>query len=180
MTSITDKIRSDHDNVIILHQQFNSTNDIEEKQRIFHNVVRELSIHADAEESVLYPVIERTLQDGKIIADKDRAEHAELKRLLYELDGQKVTEQGFSQKFSNIIGLARNHITDEENEQLPYLEKTLSQEELEKLGRDFDKAKKMAPSRPHPSAPQEGIAHTAAGLFAKPVDAMLDMTRDFK
>ena len=69
---------------------------------------------------------------------------------------------------------------EEEKAQLPELCKQLSKEDESKAVNDFLHARKLAPTRPHPSAPQTGgAAQKAVGAMGKPVDMAVDMGRKF-
>ena len=67
-----------------------------------------------------------------------------------------------------------HHAKEEEREMLPKLREALSRKELEELGERMKKAKKMAPTRPHPKAPNTPPGNVAAG----PVAAVMDRARD--
>lgn len=57
---------------------------------------------------------------------------------------------------------------DEENNQYKQLSAKLTTEEKANLARDFIKAREMAPSRPHPSAPQSGgVGQKVMGTLGK-------------
>jgi hypothetical protein len=54
------------------------------------------------------------------------------------------------------------------------MREVLGDEELRKMGSRVEDFKKVAPTRPHPSVPNEPGARTAAG----PVASLLDRMRD--
>jgi hypothetical protein len=51
-------------------------------------------------------------------------------------------------------------------------------ERLEQMGKAYEAAKKMAPTRPHPSTPNTPMANMLVGPFAAVVDRARDAVRD--
>ena len=68
----------------------------------------------------------------------------------------------------------RHHIEEEEGDLLPKLRAACSPEELADLGEKIQRAKKIAPTRPHPSAPSK----PPANLILAPGTAFIDKIRD--
>jgi len=60
---------------------------------------------------------------------------------------------------------------------LPALEKNCSPDEIKQMTRDFISSKSMAPSRPHPDAPNEPPANKVANSASVPLDAARDIGR---
>jgi hypothetical protein len=63
------------------------------------------------------------------------------------------------------------HIKEEENDDLPALEKAIATAESE--------SKAFVPSRSHPSAPSKPPFETVVGLLTAPIDHLGDMFRKF-
>jgi hypothetical protein len=70
----------------------------------------------------------------------------------------------------------REHVKEEEGEMFPHLRQTFTAEELVEMGAKVESVKKMAPTRPHPSAPDEPpgdkLLGPVAGLFDRMRDAV--------
>lgn len=71
----------------------------------------------------------------------------------------------------------KQHMKEEENDDLPQLEKALSEADSEKLGASFGRTKMFVPSRSHPSAPSKPPYETAVGLMMAPIDHVADFFR---
>jgi hypothetical protein len=71
------------------------------------------------------------------------------------------------------------HIKEEESQDLPKLEETLTEEESKKLARSFSNTKIFVPSRSHPSAPDKPPFETAIGLMTAPIDHLADLFRSW-
>ncbi|MGP9666082.1 hemerythrin domain-containing protein, partial [Halomonas sp. AOP22-C1-8] len=68
----------------------------------------------------------------------------------------------------------RHHIDDEESDQFPKLRNHIPVDELIDLGNKVDAAKKLSPTRPHPSAPHSELFHKSVGPGVGMVDRLLD------
>lgn len=71
------------------------------------------------------------------------------------------------------------HIKEEEEEDLPALEKILDRSDSESMARSFGRTEAFVRSRSHPSAPSKPPFEIAAGLMAAPMDHLADMFRKF-
>jgi hypothetical protein len=63
---------------------------------------------------------------------------------------------------------------DEETEQLPRLRERVPRDKLVELGEKVDTAKKLAPTRPHPAAPNNELFHK----LVDPGVGLVDRLRD--
>jgi acetyl esterase/lipase len=133
----------------------------------------ELAAHAFAEETVLYPIWP---QVGMTDEHEDAEhEHQQIKELLVVLGRTEPGQPEFEEAVAELIGVTRHHVDDEENEELPEFRSKAGAERMAELGEQFLTAKRQAPTRPHPHAPDEGIAERIAGMLAKPLDMVRDM-----
>jgi hemerythrin superfamily protein len=171
-----DLIKQDHRTVKQLFQRFESTEpgQTDRRRELVEVVIRELSIHAAIEETVLYPEISEAVPGGKELVEEGLEEHQDAKEALNELDGMDPEDQAFEAKVRSLIGDVRHHVEEEENEILPKLDAALSEERLQDLGTRLEKAKAGAPTRPHPLAPTTPPANLVAGPAAGVVDRVRD------
>jgi acetyl esterase len=132
----------------------------------------ELALHAFAEETVLYPIWpEVGMTDEHEDAEH---EHQQIKDLLVVLGRTEPGDEEFEEALTRLIEVTRHHVADEENEELPEFRSKAGPARMAELGRRFLAAKRMAPTRPHPHAPDEGVAERVAGMLAKPLDLVRD------
>ena len=61
----------------------------------------------------------------------------------------------YDAKVTVLIESVRHHVEEEEQDMFPRVRKALSREQLSELGDLIERAKKVAPTRPHPKAPDE-------------------------
>ncbi|MEU4656034.1 hemerythrin domain-containing protein [Streptomyces sp. NPDC023723] len=137
-------------------------------------VTIELVRHSVAEEAYLYPAVRQFLPDGDEIADKEIEDHAEAERTMKELEGAEPGGAEFDRLITALMTEIRSHLRDEEDNLFPRLRTAASEDELIKLGDKVRQAKKTAPTRPHPSAPDT----PPANKLLAPGVGMVDRVRD--
>ncbi|CAE6450380.1 hypothetical protein ACGC1H_006193 [Rhizoctonia solani] len=177
------EILVDHNNVRDLYKRFvaaHQSKDEKSMNDIANTIVHEAALHSDGEELSIYKVLDaHGLHDA---AEKDREEHQQVKQAMSHIDSNSVSSLGIDE-FANAVGKAyqlfNQHAEDEENNQYKLLSAKLTDDEKASLAKDFLKAREMAPSRPHPSAPQHGGAgQKIMGALSKPMDAAVTATRN--
>ncbi|KAL5350223.1 hypothetical protein ACLOAV_005261 [Pseudogymnoascus australis] len=161
MSRIIDAIKKDHRELEQYYNNIINAKNNDEATRWQNQFTWELARHFIGEELVVYPAFEKVLGDqGKQMADKDRAEHQTVKEEL--------------KKFQN---LEAGH--EEEEEDLPTLDRELSADDSASMARSFGRTKAFVPSRSHPSAPNKPPFETVVGLMAAPIDHLVDLFRKF-
>lgn len=175
-TDAIDLLMSDHRVVDALFMEYEALDgEGHERQRqLVDEMIHELSVHAAIEEQVLYPFIRRELPDGEKLAEEGIREHQEVKELLADLEQFDPRDAAFDQRVGELIGDVRHHVDEEETEFFPKLREVASPDELVKLGRRLETAKKFAPTHPHPEAPTTPPGNVVAGAAA----AVIDKARD--
>jgi hypothetical protein len=104
----------------------------------------------------------------------DLEEHQELETLLKELEGVDAADPQFLQVLGRVETTLADHIADEEGSHFPQLRAALPREELVALAAKVQAAKKAAPTRPHPAAPNSKLFHQLAGPGVGLVDRLRD------
>ena len=93
-----------------------------------------------------------------------------------ELEGRSPNDARFEVLLRQLMEEIRQHVAEEEGELFPKLATHASREELEALGRKVQVMKKVAPTRPHPAAPDrpplDKLAAPGAGLVDRVRDAL--------
>ncbi|KIO31868.1 hypothetical protein M407DRAFT_241621 [Tulasnella calospora MUT 4182] len=180
-STISEEITQDHRELEEYYGNYRTATSEKEKTQWANQFCWELARHSVGEELVLYPAFEKHLgPEGKQIADTDRAEHLEAKKLLYELEGTHVNDPNFPTILKKLMEELREHMKSEEENDLVKFEAAISREESEAMAKSFQRAKKFAPTHSHPNAPDKGgLFQTAAGLAAAPIDKLRDMFLSF-
>ena len=96
---------------------------------------------------------------------------------LYELD--KYTWAQNPGEFDRLVRVAmehtHKHVWEEETQILPKFVHACTAQELVDIGHTF--LRQIVTTRPHPSAPREGVAAQLAQVATKPLDALRDVVR---
>jgi len=175
--SVVDIIKEEHRLVDRLFNDYKSVTDPKQKQGIAYNVIKLLSIHGACEEMTVYPHLESKGAAGKALTEHALEEHLQMKKDLHDLDKMNYGDAGFDTKFQQVVTDTLTHVQGEESELLPTLQQLSTPQELMQLSKDFISAKSIAPSRPHPEAPNHSPLNKAANATAVPLDAARDMGR---
>jgi hemerythrin superfamily protein len=180
-------LKRDHQEVERLFKQFEKLTDRAQKskQRIAMTVIRELAIHSAIEEMLFYPAVrtaalKATAKSLKEAADtvlESLEEHHVVKWTLSELEKMDPEDERFDAKMKVLMESVRHHIEEEEGELFPKVRRLFDREMLEELGDRMQKAKKLAPTRPHPRAPDQPPGNFVAGTMAAMMDKAKDMMR---
>jgi hemerythrin superfamily protein len=144
-------------------------------EEITEKVIVELVRHSVAEEEYLYPFIRKTLPDGDSVADRELREHAQAEQIMKRLEKLSPDNVDFATELRALMTAIRAHVTEEEGEVFPRLRQHSTPEDLRELGGKIETAKKTAPTRPHPSAPDKPPGNKLLGPGVAIVDRIRDM-----
>ena len=173
---LIDAIVEDHRAVEAVFDDIEASGDARMKRDLVEHVITELVRHSVAEEQYLYPTARKVLPDGDELADHELEEHAEAEKVMKEIEGTDAADPKFDELVAALIKDIRHHLRDEEDDLLPKLRAACDADELVALGEKFARAKRTAPTRPHPSAPDRPpvnkIADMGAGLIDKVRDGL--------
>ncbi|MCW2960675.1 MAG: hypothetical protein JWM90_1062 [Thermoleophilia bacterium] len=141
---------------------------------LVRQLVFELSMHAYAEATTLYPLYrEQDMEPASLAAARGLEQ---MQPLLATLDGSTAEKPEFEDALRQLIPILRERVREEEQLELPLFRARVGQARMAELGREFIEAKQHAPTRPHPHAPEMGAAARVAGAVAKPIDMARDHT----
>ncbi|MFJ9037752.1 hemerythrin domain-containing protein [Streptomyces sp. NPDC102406] len=146
----------------------------EQRKKYADQAVIELVRHSVAEEAYLYPAVRDLLPDGDKVADQEIEDHAAAERTMKALEGAGAGDPEFDRLIGELMTEIRSHVRDEEDNLFPRLRAAASEDELMKLGDKVRRAKKTAPTRPHPSAPDT----PPGNKLLAPGAGMVDRIRD--
>lgn len=171
---LIDHIIADHREADEVFREIDKSDDPEVRRALVEHVITELVRHSVAEEQYLYPTIRKVLSDGDKLADHELAEHAEAEKLMKQIEKTDTNDAKFDELFSKLVDDIRHHIEGEESQLLPKLRDACDSAELQELGEKFERSKKIAPTRPHPTAPDRPPANKILGPGAALIDRMRD------
>lgn len=144
-----------------------------ERQSLVEQAVTMLVMHAVAAEQVVYPVARRALAGGDAVVDRLVALNAEAEKTMKELEKREPGDPEFDALLAKVIVTARLQAQVEERTLLPPLTIAVGLKETGAAGEAFAAAKKVAPTRPHPAAPD-----SPPGNLVNPLTGLVDRLRD--
>ncbi|MEU9445169.1 hemerythrin domain-containing protein [Streptomyces sp. NPDC048304] len=145
-----------------------------ERKDLADQATIELVRHSVAEEAYLYPAVREHITGGDALADKEIEDHAKAEQIMKDLESCQADDPRFDSLMAQLMSEIRSHITDEEQNLFPRLEAACPPDALMDLGDKVRRAKKTAPTRPHPSAPDTPPANKLLAPGAGLVDRMRD------
>jgi hemerythrin-like domain-containing protein len=145
---------------------------LKRKRELVDEVTIGLVKHSVAEETQVYPRVEK--QVDKEEAEHSKEEHAEAEETMKRLERMDPDDPGFDDAVTELIDEIRHHVQHEESRMFTELRATFSRDELVEMAEKVEAAKKIAPTRAHPMTPNEAGVRMAVG----PVASLLDHLRD--
>ncbi|MDP9460613.1 MAG: hemerythrin domain-containing protein [Actinomycetota bacterium] len=142
------------------------------KRELVAEVTIGLVEHSVAEETQLYPRVEK--QVDKDEAEHSKEEHAEAEETMKRLERMDADDPEFDGAVAELIREIRHHVEHQESRMFTELRASFSRNELVEMAGKVEAVKKIAPTRPHPMTPNEAGVRLAVG----PVASLLDHLRD--
>lgn len=171
---VVDELTDDHREALEMLDAITTTADPDRCAEMRDVVIAEVVRHAVAEEMYVYPAVREVFRDGDEIVAHDTEEHEHLERVMRELERDDPRSDRFRESVAEMARALSHHAHDEESEQFPRLRRELSADRLQSMGEDVARAKRVAPTRPHPNAPNAELFHKLAGPGVGLVDRLRD------
>lgn len=137
--NIQDIIRMDHNKVKLLFNQIESTNDPQEVQACFGQIYKDLSVHAEAEEQVVYPAVRSFYGEGNTQELYD--EQSEMKVILESLKSTSPASPSFKSQVQRLKDIVADHVRQEESTLFAAIRNNCSDEVKEQMATQFKSAK---------------------------------------
>jgi hemerythrin superfamily protein len=171
---VVDVLTADHREVTDLLAAASAERDAQRRRDLADIIITELVRHSVAEEMHVYPVMREHLPDGEQAVEHDMEEHKEIESTLKALEGVDADSPEFDETLRRLQAILTDHVQDEETEQFPLLRARVPSEKLVELAAKVETAKKLAPTRPHPAAPNSAAFHKLVGPGVGFVDRLRD------
>lgn len=174
--NVIDELMTDHREVEEIFGRMQAmTGGGQELRDLVDEATIELVRHSVAEEQYLYPAVREHIDGGDGLADKETEDHERVEKILKQLEKLDTDDPKMGPMLQQLMDEVAAHVHDEEANLFPRLRQACTPEMLDDLGDKIRRAKSMAPTRPHPSAPS---SPTASKLLA-PGAGLVDRARDF-
>lgn len=130
MANAIELIKADHKKVEQLYQRYQGGNGQAQSQRaLIQEICHELTIHAQLEEGIFYPAVERQLgKEGTSLVKEALAEHSEMKRAISQLQASEFAGAESNHVFQKMMQGVQHHVKEEESEMLPKAQQQLGAE----------------------------------------------------
>lgn len=138
--SVIEMLEADHVRIRSLFSDIEGTDNPEELQDYFDKLDNFLTIHARAEELVLYPQ-SRNCKDTVELIDKGQEQHAKGDQMVLEIKSTSSNSSKFKEKVGELQEFMLNHLDEEENELFPKVRECLDDEKLEELATQLKETK---------------------------------------
>jgi hemerythrin superfamily protein len=171
---VVDLLTTDHHEVLGLLDEIRTSTASDRRRELADVVIGELVRHSVAEEMFVYPAMRQHLPDGDAAVEHDVAEHKQLEKLMRDWEGVDAADADFDRVLTELEQVLRDHVDDEETEQFPQLREHIPHADLVAMATRVEAAKKVAPTRPHPLAPNNALFHFVVGPGVGLVDRLRD------
>ncbi|MEG5174670.1 hemerythrin domain-containing protein [Microcoleus sp. B3-D7] len=135
--NITEIISMDHRKADTLFMEIASTDDPQKLQEFFGQLYKDLSVHAEAEEQVVYPAIRSYYSNTQELYD----EQAEMKQMLAKIKSMSPSSPEFKAQIKQLQTAVQDHVKEEENDMFPQIRRNLSEAQMEQMATQFKAAK---------------------------------------
>ena len=145
---------------------------VRRKRELVDEVTIGLVKHSVAEETQVYPRVEK--QIDKEEAEHSKHEHAEAEEAMKALERMDADDPQFDGAVAELIQEIRHHVEHEEGRMFAELRAQFSHDELVAMAGQVETVKKLGPTRPHPMTPNEAGVRLAVGPLASLIDHLRD------
>lgn len=137
--NLQDVIRMDHQKANTLFMEIQQSNDPQKIQEYFGQLYKDLSVHAQAEEQVVYPAVRSFYNDVQELYD----EQAEMKVLLDQIKALSPADAQFKSRVKQLQDIVMDHVRQEESTMFAAIRSNCNDQQSEQLATQFKEAKKQ-------------------------------------
>jgi hemerythrin superfamily protein len=123
-------LKEDHKKV---EKIFTAMEKQEDRQKLFPELDRELSVHAEIEEKIFYPAAKEAEPTRDLVLESIE-EHKQIKMVLADLEQTDKSTDVWGAALKVLKEDVMHHVGEEEDELFPKVRKVLSKQQLEDLG----------------------------------------------
>ena len=121
-----------------LFEQFEDTDDVQEKRDIFEWLAANLVGHDAIERELFYPACEKELGEQDDVLGESLVEHGVVEFCLYRADANRMSDD-FDKYVTVLKEIVMHHVGEEEKELFPKVKSEMDGDELETLGAKMEK-----------------------------------------
>ncbi len=114
----TAMLRADHKLVSSLFSDYEKARSKSVKKKLVARICAELSVHAQLEEEIFYPAVQKALRDHELVPEAT-VEHATLKDLIGQVEGVEPDGDMFDARIKVLSEYVKHHVKEEQQEMFP-------------------------------------------------------------
>jgi hemerythrin superfamily protein len=172
-SDIVDALLADHEQAKKLLARMDNASPSQKKD-LFWEITNDLVRHEVAEEEIVYPVARQVVPNGDRLAGARIREQSEAEHLLAEMEKVGTEDEKFDAMFQKLHAAVLEHAEKEQTLIFEPMRQRLDAEKRKNMAGLYEKAKSVAPTHPHPNAPDTPPGNIIVG----PVAALVDGARD--
>lgn len=137
--NVQDVIRADHAKVNTLFTELLQSDDPQKIQEYFGQIYKDLTVHSEAEEEVVYPKVRSFYGDSDTQELYD--EQGEIKQILEDIKATSPSSSEFKDKIRKLMDVVGDHIRQEESTMFAAIRDNMNSDQSEQLATEFKAAK---------------------------------------
>jgi hemerythrin superfamily protein len=178
-------IRDDHSHLRSLYDRYHQECDMAKKIAISERMMKNITMHASAEERFMYPELKKVPNGGYALYERGVLDDQTIKDTMYFLENhKKQSDKGtmdwkiYDATVNKLITITSEHMDVEESMFLAPLDKVLTDKEKEEMQNNLVWGKKHGHTHPHPEVPASDsfITHVTHPVVAAG-DRAIDMLK---
>ena len=121
-------------------EQFESTRSDERKKKLASQICHALQVHTQIEEDIFYPAFLEATEEEDIHHEAE-IEHESAKKLIAEIEASGPDDEYYDAKLKVLSEMIKHHVKEEESTGFSCAHQEFDNEELQKLGEQFQREK---------------------------------------
>ncbi|GAA4251552.1 DUF2795 domain-containing protein [Dactylosporangium darangshiense] len=151
-----------------------------QKEELFHELVRMLAVHENAEEVVVHPAARDLIPNGDTVVGERLQEESEAKRALADVYDLGIDHPEFDRHLGVLAESVLAHAAQEERLEFAQLRQHADIDRLRRMATTFQAAEAVVPTRPHPAVGESAAVNLMVGAPTAVFDKIRDAMRDWR
>jgi iron-sulfur cluster repair protein YtfE (RIC family) len=141
--NVFELLKQDHQKVSGIFQRIEAASATAERQQLFVQLKQELDLHAQVEETILYPALKQA-EETRNITLEAYEEHQEVKDLLAEIQQTPPDDEEWTALVMELRESVEHHVEEEESEMFAQARDVLSEQQIDEISQRVEAAKRQA------------------------------------
>jgi iron-sulfur cluster repair protein YtfE (RIC family) len=141
--NVFELLKQDHQKVSGIFQRIEAASATAERQQLFVQLKQELDLHAQVEETILYPALKQA-EETRNITLEAYEEHQEVKDLLAEIQQTPPDDEEWTALVMELRESVEHHVEEEESEMFAQARDVLTEQQIDEISQRVEAAKRQA------------------------------------